>query len=207
MTRPTVGERRFSAEVSSAVRLALILLVLCGVIYPLAVVGVGQVVAPHQANGSLITYRGKVVGSSLIGQNVTNPGWFWPRLSATPGFPYNAAFSSGSNYGATNRALMAEVESAVTRLVKADPGLSPRDIPMNLVTSSASGLDPDITPQAALVQVPRVHRISGVPTAVLDAMIARLTEGRALGMYGQARVNVLELNMALLTYERTHRGG
>lgn len=199
-------ERRFSAELMSALRLGVLLLILCGVVYPLAVVGVGQVVAPHQANGSLIRYRGRVVGSALIGQNVTNPGWFWPRVSATPGYPYNASFSSGSNYGATNRALIQEVRAAIARLAKADPGLTPSAIPMNLVTSSGSGLDPDITPAAALVQVPRVHRVSHVPTGVLKSLIARLTEGRALGMYGARRVNVLELNIALLTYEHAHPG-
>lgn len=138
---------------------------------------------------------------------MTNPGWFWPRLSATPGFPYNAALSGGSNYGPTNRALITEIRGAVSRLKKADPGLKARAIPLNLVTSSGSGLDPDITPGAALAQVGRIHRVSHVPTTVLDALVARFTVGRALGLYGAPRVNVLELNIALLTYERGHRGG
>jgi K+-transporting ATPase ATPase C chain len=188
-----------------AVRMAVLLLILCGVLYPLAVVGVGQAVFPHQANGSLIVRHGQIIGSRLIGQNVVGPEWFWGRPSGTAGGPYNAADSGGPNLGPTNRALLAAILSAEKRLTRYQPHLNPRTIPQNLVTASASGLDPDITPAAARIQVPRVSRYSHVPAAVLFQLINRLTRPPALGLFGHARVNVLELNLAVLAWEQAHR--
>jgi len=188
-----------------AVRMAVLLLILCGVLYPLAVVGVGQAMFPHQANGSLIVRHGQVIGSRLIGQNAVGPEWFWGRPSGTGGSPYNAADSGGPNLGPTNRALLAAIRGAEARLTRYQPHLNPRTIPQNLVTASASGLDPDITPAAAQLQVPRVSRFSHVPATVLLQLIHQLTRPPALGLFGHARVNVLELNLALLAWEQAHR--
>jgi K+-transporting ATPase ATPase C chain len=181
-------------------RPALVLLtifsLLTGVIYPLAITGIAQVFFPHQANGSLITRDGQAVGSSLIGQQFDGPRYFWGRLSATSPYPYNAAASSGSNLGPTNPSLTAEVEARIAALKAADPS-NTAPIPVDLVTSSASGLDPDISIAAALYQVPRVARERGLSQAVVQALVAKYTRGRTFGILGEPRVNVLELNLAL----------
>ncbi len=174
------------------------LAVLFGGIYSLFVLGVGQLFFNHTANGSLVSYHGRVVGSSEIGQAFSGPQWFWGRPSATTGAngkpqPYNADNSGGTNYGPTNPALIQEIKANM-KLYK---GIPPSKIPPDLVESSASGLDPDITPQSALIQVPRVAAARHVSQASLDALIARYTRRPWLGMYGAARVNVLELNLAL----------
>lgn len=192
-----------------AIRMSLVMLLLCGVIYPLAVVGVGQVAFSHQANGSLVRYRGRVVGSRLIGQEVRSPDFFWDRVSATVNAagkpdPYNAMASSGSNLGPTNRVLLQEIHQAWLRLHRDQPSLRAGNVPMNLVTSSGSGLDPDITPAAALVQVPRIRQATGIPGSVLQRLIHSLTRGPALGMFGHSRVNVLALNMAMAAWARRH---
>lgn len=197
--------KTFAPLGSTAVRMALALFVLCGILYPLAVVGAGQALFPGPANGSLIVQDGRVVGSSLIGQAVSGPAWFWDRPSATPGGPYNASDSGGSNLGPTNRALMGAIRTAEGRLVRYQPALSPGQIPANLVTSSGSGLDPDITPAAARLQVPRISRYAHVPASVLLALIRQETRLPTLGLYGHARVNVLKLNLALQSWERAHR--
>jgi len=180
----------------------LLLTAVTGVIYPLAITGVSQVVFPHQANGSLILLDGKAVGSELIGQPFDSPGYFWGRLSATGTFAYNAfnaenlTGSSGSNYGPLNPALLAAAQSRIDALRTADPeNLSP--IPVDLVTASASGLDPHISPAAAIYQVPRVARARGIAETDLVALVRAHVEGRQLGLFGEPRVNVLELNLAL----------
>jgi K+-transporting ATPase ATPase C chain len=170
--------------------------VLFGFIYPLAITGVAQVLFPRQANGSLIVEDGRVVGSALIGQPFSDPKYFWGRLSATSPYPYNAASSSGSNLGPTNQALLDEVRQRIDDLRKADPG-NPAPIPVDLVTSSASGLDPDISPAAAQYQAPRVARVRRLSADAVNALIRRYTHLPQFGILGEPRVNVLELNRAL----------
>ncbi len=169
---------------------------LTGVAYPLVVTGLAQLLFPAQANGSLIAQNGHIAGSALIGQPFDNPKYFWGRLSATAPYPYNASASSGSNLGPTNPALAAAVQARITALRAADPG-NTAPIPVDLVTASASGLDPQISVAAADYQVARVARARGLPVATVQALVARYTEGRDLGVLGEPRVNVLELNLAL----------
>lgn len=174
----------------------LLLTVVAGLIYPLAVTGVAQVVFPVQANGSLIVKDGKPIGSALIGQPFDDPKYFWGRLSATSPYPYNAAFSSGSNLGPTNAALLDEVKARVDALRAADPQ-NTQPIPVDLVTSSGSGLDPDISVAAALYQAPRVARVRGLAESQVRVLVLQFSEDRQLGIFGEPRVNVLELNLAL----------
>jgi K+-transporting ATPase ATPase C chain len=169
---------------------------LTGVIYPLIITGIAQVIFPNQANGSLITQNGQVVGSQHIGQQFDDPRYFWGRLSATSPYPYNAAASSGSNLGPTNPALTAEVGARIAALKRADPS-NTAPIPVDLVTSSGSGLDPDISVAAALYQVPRVARERGLSQQVVTSLVQKYTQGRTFGILGEPRVNVLELNLAL----------
>ena len=174
----------------------LIFTLLTGVIYPLVVTGIAQLVFPRQANGSLITANGKTVGSDLIGQQFDAPQYFWGRLSATGPYPYNAAASSGSNLGPSNPALMAAVQARITALKSADP-TNTQLIPVDLVTASGSGLDPDISVAAALYQIPRVARLRGLSETAVRALVDQFTQGRTFGFLGEPRVNVLELNLAL----------
>ena len=175
---------------------------LTGIAYPLLVTGIAQVVCPHQANGSLIVQDGRVVGSALIGQSFDDPQYFWGRLSATGTFPYNAfnaenlTASSGSNYGPLNPALLALVQDRIEALKAADPN-NTLPIPVDLVTASASGLDPHISPAAAAYQLDRVARARGLEVSVVKQLIDQHTQGRDLGVLGEPRVNVLELNLAL----------
>jgi potassium-transporting ATPase KdpC subunit len=169
---------------------------LCGVFYPLLITGFAQLIFPHQANGSLIEQNGLVRGSSLIGQQFDDPRYFWGRLSGTSPYPYNAAASSGSNLGPTNPALEAEVEARIASLKAADP-TNTAPIPVDLVTSSGSGLDPDISVAATLYQVPRVARERGLSQEVVQSLVEKYTQGRTFGLLGEPRVNVLELNLAL----------
>ena len=184
------------AQLRPAIVLLVLLTVITGLIYPLIVTVIAQVVFPHQANGSLIMKDGKAVGSELIGQPFDDPKYFWGRLSATSPYPYNAAASSGSNLGPTNPALIDEVNGRIQALRAADPG-NTAPIPVDLVTSSASGLDPDISVEAALYQVPRVARARGLDQAAVRQLVDSSTKARDLGVLGEARVNVLELNVAL----------
>jgi K+-transporting ATPase ATPase C chain len=184
------------AQLYPAVMLTILLTVLTGVMYPLAITGVAQVLFPHQANGSLIIDNGHTVGSRLIGQPFDDPKYFWGRLSATSPFPYNAALSSGSNLGPTNQALIDAVKQRVAALRAADPGNS-APVPVDLVTASGSGLDPHITVAAALYQAPRVARVRRLPEDTVRQLIGRHTEGRQFGILGEPRVNVLELNRSL----------
>lgn len=173
-----------------------ILTVITGVLYPLAVTGLAQVIFPQQANGSLIMKEGKFVGSTLIGQPFDDPKYFWGRLSATTPYAYNAAASSGSNLGPTNPALVAEVKSRVQALHEAEPD-NTQPIPVDLVTSSGSGLDPHISVAAALYQIPRVARARQLSEEQVRQLVHQFTEGPTFGILGEARVNVLRLNLAL----------
>jgi potassium-transporting ATPase KdpC subunit len=179
----------------AAVALAL-LTVLTGVVYPLAVTGIAQVLFPWQANGSLIVKDGKAVGSVLIGQPFDDPKYFWSRLSATAAPGYNGAASSGSNLGPLNDALTAAVQGRIDALKAADPQ-NPLPIPVDLVTASGSGLDPHISPAAARYQIARVARTRGVPEATVAEVVARHTRGRQLGILGEPVVEVVPLNLAL----------
>ena len=179
-----------------ALGLLIVLTVLTGLAYPLVVTGIAQVAFPGKANGSLLERDGQVVGSSLIGQPFDDPKYFWSRPSATASHPYNAAASGASNQGPTNPALIEAVKTRVEALKASDPG-NTTPIPVDLVTASASGLDPDISPAAALWQVPRIARARGLDDGAVRDLVARYTEGRQLWVLGESRVNVLELNRAL----------
>jgi K+-transporting ATPase ATPase C chain len=176
--------------------LLLILTVITGALYPLAVTGIAQVIFTEKANGSLIFQNGQPVGSTLIGQPFDSQKYFWGRLSATSPYPYNAAASSGSNLGPTNEALLKSVKDRIDALKAADPENS-TPVPVDLVTASASGLDPHISPAAAEYQVHRVAKARGLDEATIRALVTAQTEGRQLGLLGEARINVLELNLAL----------
>jgi potassium-transporting ATPase KdpC subunit len=184
------------STIRPAITLLILLTMLTGVLYPLAVTGIAQSVFPFRANGSLMVQDGQAIGSELIGQQFDDPAYFWGRLSATGPYPYNAAASSGSNLGPTNRALIDMVQARIDALHAADPG-NEAPIPVDLVTASGSGLDPHISPAAALYQVPRVARERGLDEEALRALIAQYTEGRTLRLLGEPRVNVLALNLAL----------
>jgi K+-transporting ATPase ATPase C chain len=172
------------------------LTVLTGVAYPLAVTGLAQALYPNQANGSLVTVNGQAVGSTLIGQQFSSPGHFWGRPSATGPYPYNAAVSSGSNLGPLNPALTEAVKARIEALRAADPG-NDRPVPVDLVTASASGLDPDISLAAAHYQATRVARTRRLPLEQVTALIEQQAERPWLGRLGEPRVNVLRLNLAL----------
>jgi K+-transporting ATPase ATPase C chain len=167
-----------------------------GIAYPLVVTAIAKVAFPDAANGSLIVRDGKAVGSRLIGQNFSDTKYFWSRPSATATMPYNASASSGSNQGPLNPALIDAVKSRIAALRAADPG-NAQPLPADLVTASASGLDPHISPAAADYQLERVARARRIDVARVKALVARYTEGRQWGIFGEARVNVLELNLAL----------
>jgi K+-transporting ATPase ATPase C chain len=179
-----------------AVTLFVALTVLTGVVYPLAVTGLAQALYPNQANGSLVTVNGQAVGSTLIGQQFSSPGHFWGRPSATGPYPYNAAVSSGSNLGPLNPALTEAVKARIEALRAADPG-NDRPVPVDLVTASASGLDPDISLAAAHYQATRVARSRRLPVEQVTALIEQQAERPWLGRLGEPRVNVLRLNLAL----------
>jgi potassium-transporting ATPase KdpC subunit len=179
-----------------ALVLFFILTLLTGVAYPLLVTGVAQALFPTQAGGSLILRDGKPVGSSLIGQNFSDPKHFWGRPSATGPMPYNASASSGSNQGPLNPALTDAVKGRIEALRAADPG-NTAPVPVDLVTASASGLDPHISPAAANYQVARVARARGLPVGQVQHLVAQQTESPLLPFLGELRVNVLQLNLAL----------
>ncbi len=183
-------------QIRPALTMLLLLTLLTGLVYPLAVTGLAQLLFPNQANGSLIVRDGKVIGSRLIGQYFDRPEYFWSRPSATAPFPYNAAASAGSNLGPTNPALIEAVKARVAALRAADPG-NDSPIPVDLVTASGSGLDPHISPAAALYQAKRVARARSLDEAVVRNLIADHTEERQLRLLGERRVNVLQLNLAL----------
>ena len=179
-----------------AVRMLVVLSVLTGVVYPYLITGVAQVAFPRAANGSLMQQDGKALGSSLIGQPFDDPKYFWGRPSATSPMPYNAGASSGSNQGPRNPALADAVKDRIKALADADPDSKP-PVPVDLVTASGSGLDPDIGVAAALYQVHRVAKARGVPEDKVRALVDAGTRERTFGVLGEPRVNVLELNLAL----------
>ena len=191
-----------TSQLRPAFFMLLIFTLITGVIYPLVVTGIAQVVFPSQANGSLIMVNGKAVGSELIGQQFDDPKYFWGRISATGTFAYNAfnaenlTASSGSNYGPLNPALMDMVQARIDALKAADPD-NTLPIPVDLVTASASGLDPHISIAAALYQVHRVAAARGLSDAEVQSLVDQYTEGRQFGFLGEPRVNVLLLNRAL----------
>jgi potassium-transporting ATPase KdpC subunit len=170
--------------------------ILTGLIYPLIITGFAQLFFPGQANGSLIFKNSNVIGSSLIGQYFNQPRYFWGRLSATGMQPYNASASGGSNLSMTNPDLVSNVKNRIQELLKVDSS-NPLPIPIDLVTSSASGLDPDISVAAALYQAQRIARVHGLPIDTVIKLIQDHTQNRKFGFLGEPRVNVLELNLAL----------
>jgi len=170
--------------------------ILTGVIYPLAVTGLAQVIFPEQANGSLIMKDGKTVGSSLIGQSFDNPKYFWGRLSATSPFPYNSASSSGSNLAETNPDLVKNTQGRIDAMKAADPQAG-KQVPVDLVTASGSGLDPHISPAAAEYQIKRVANARALDESKVRTLVSQYTDGRQIGILGEPRVNVLMLNLAL----------
>ena len=185
-----------SSALRPALVLFLLLTVLTGFLYPLLVTGLARLLFPQQAAGSILMRDGRAVGSRLIGQSFSAPGYFWSRPSATTPQPYNAAASTGSNFGPLNPALPEAVKARVAALRAADPTNS-APVPIDLVTASGSGLDPDISVAAADYQAARVARARGLAPARVQALIAQHSEGRLLEVLGEPRVNVLELNLAL----------
>jgi K+-transporting ATPase ATPase C chain len=180
-----------------ALRATLVTLVLTGIVYPLVMTGAAQIVFPWRANGSLVTSdAGHVVGSALIGQNFANPAYFWPRPSAAGDNGYDGTASSGSNLGATSQKLHDRIAASVAQLAETNPN-APGPVPIELVTASASGLDPHLSPAGALWQVARVARSRGVAADRVRVVVQAHTEGRDLGILGEPRVNVLLLNLAL----------
>ena len=180
-------------QLRPAITLLALLTIITGVIYPLTVTGIAQVIFPHQADGSLIVVDGKAYGSELIGQQFDDPKYFWGRPSAAG---YNAAASSGSNLGPMNPSLEEVVQTRIDALKAVDPN-NPLPIPVDLVTASASGLDPHISVDAALYQASRVAAARGLSEAEITSLIEKFTEGRQFGIFGEPRVNVLMLNLSL----------
>ncbi|WP_098741595.1 potassium-transporting ATPase subunit KdpC [Paenibacillus sp. EZ-K15] len=187
------GAARISLGI--ALRTSLVFIVLCGVLYPLVTTGAAQLLMPKQAGGSLVTDRGgKVVGSELIGQNFTKPQYFHGRVSS---IEYNGAGSGSNNYAPSNPDLIERTKASIEAWKENNPDVPVSEVPMDLVTNSGSGLDPHISPQAADIQIPRISKLTGITEAELKQLVEEHTEGRDLGVFGEPRVNVLKLNLAL----------
>ena len=180
----------------NSIMMLLVITVITGIAYPLLVTGLSQLIFPSQANGSLIARNGQPIGSTLIGQSFTEPKYFWGRPSATSPQANNGMSSGGSNLGPTNPALTDAVKQRIAALQAADPG-NHAPVPVDLVTSSGSGLDPEISPAAAQYQLARVARVRGLDEAQVRLLVEQATSGRQLGLLGEPRVNVLQLNLAL----------
>jgi len=185
-----------SRLIRNSLMMLLLMTLITGVLYPLVATGLAQVIFPGQANGSLIVKNGKPIGSTLIGQSFTDARYFWGRPSATTPNPNNAASSSGSNTGPTNPALVDAVKQRIDALHAVDP-TNNAPVPVDLVTASASGLDPEISPAAAQYQVARVAQARKLSASQVQALVSEYTSGRTLGILGEPRVNVLKLNLAL----------
>lgn len=187
---PSTGSYLFTI-----VRLAVLFILLCGVVYPLVCTGIAQLAMPEQANGSLIKNEaGQVIGSELIGQNFTDPKYFHGRVSS---IDYNGAASGSGNYAPSNPDLLQRTKDSIEAWKKENPDVPVNQLPVDLMTNSGSGLDPHITPASAKVQVPRISKQTGIPADKLNALVEEHTDGRELGLFGEERVNVLELNIAL----------
>ncbi|MGB9679257.1 MAG: potassium-transporting ATPase subunit KdpC [Thermoanaerobacteraceae bacterium] len=182
-------------EISKALKFILIFVVILGFIYPFFMTFIANLIFPYQANGSIIIKDGKPVGSELIGQNFDGSKWFQGRPSAVD---YDALSSGGTNYALSNPKLTQEVEKNISDFLKANPGVNKKDIPVDIVTSSGSGLDPHISPEAAYLQVKRVAKANNLPEDVVKKLVDNNIEGRFLGIFGNPRVNVLKLNLSLL---------
>jgi K+-transporting ATPase ATPase C chain len=182
-------------HLGTAVRVTIVSIVLLGIVYPLAMTGIAQALFPRQANGSLVTMNGKVVGSAIIGQLWTKPQYFHGRPSAA-GKGYDPTQTGGTNYGPTSKKLIASTKATIAQLKKENPDASGPP-PIDLVTSSGSGIDPDISPEAAYWEAPRVAKARAMPLATVDALVEQHVTGRTFGFLGEPRVNVLELNLAL----------
>ncbi|MCQ6559514.1 potassium-transporting ATPase subunit KdpC [Paenibacillus mendelii] len=181
-----------------AARAGIVFIILCGLVYPLVSTGAAQLLFPHQANGSLLeNQEGQVVGSELIGQQFTDPAYFQGRISS---IDYKAEGSGTNNYGPSNADLLARVHASIEEWKKANPDVSVDRVPIALLTNSGSGLDPHITPESAVVQIPRISKLTGVSADQLTKLVDQYTEGRDLGVFGDPRVNVLKLNLALKEY-------
>lgn len=184
------------AQLRPAALLLIVFTIVTGLVYPAVVTGIAQITMPAKANGSLIESDGKPIGSALIGQPFSDPKHFWSRPSATSPYPYNASSSSGSNLGPTNPALIDTLKERVRALRDADPD-NKAPVPVDLVTASASGLDPHISPAAAEYQIARVAKVRGLAPERVRALVAQYTQGRQLGFLGEPVVDVLLLNLAL----------
>ncbi|MCL6453875.1 MAG: potassium-transporting ATPase subunit KdpC [Alicyclobacillus sp.] len=177
-----------------SIRFTMIFAILLGLIYPLVITGIGELLFPYQAQGSMVKVRGQVVGSMLIAQPVTNPGLFHPRPSAVN---YAANGSGGSNLGPTNPALVKEVRNNLQTVLQQNPGVSPSQVPPDMVESSGSGLDPDISVQDALLQIPRIARATGLSQAYLQGLVRQYEQHPTLGIWGTPMVNVMQLNLVI----------
>ena len=183
-------------QILPGIRIKIFMTVVLGILYPLAITGISQMLFPHQANGILVTVGGKVVGSELIGQNFAKPEYFQPRPSAAGNDGYDPTASGGSNYGPTSQKLVDRVKASIDKFRKDNPDYT-GPIPADLVTASGSGLDPDISPDSAAAQTARVAKARGVSADQLSKLVAQFTEAPDLGLLGEPRVNVLKLNLAL----------
>jgi K+-transporting ATPase ATPase C chain len=183
-------------QILPGLRLNIFATILLGILYPLAITGICQVVFPRQANGSLISKGNQVIGSELIGQSFAKPGYFQPRLSAAGSDGYDATSSGAPNYGPTNQKLIDRVKASIDKFRKENPDYQ-GPIPADLLTTSGSGLDPHISPASAEAQAPRVAKARGVPVQQISSLIAQFTQGPTFGLLGEPRVNVLKLNLAL----------
>ena len=181
----------------TAIKMTIVLTILLGIVYPLAMTGLANVIFPHQAQGSLIERDGTVVGSELIGQTFAAPGYFHGRPSAAGDKGYDASNSSGSNLGPTNKTLISTVQQRLKDTVEANPGIDAHQVPIDLITASGSGLDPEISPASADIQVARVAKARGLGEDDVRLLIRQNTRARQLGMLGEPGVNVLSLNLAL----------